>query len=132
MKRSRLLLTGVIIAGAMAFTGCSDDEPLGATTGTLEVLLLFDGTDIDSDGGLLFLDGSAVGSLTEDIEMSVDELAEGVYVLEVRGITENCGSIGSNPRNVRIRAGEVATEQFRFLCEAVSEKDPGDDGRPEV
>lgn len=120
-------VAGVTLIAAVALiAGCSDDSPTDPTTGSLELLLLMDGTDIDPNGGLLLIDGESMGTIAEDIEVSIEGLEVGVYVVEVRGIDTNCEILGNNPRNVRIRGGITVSEEFFFLCEPAGGKDPGD------
>ena len=109
-------VAGVTLIAAVALiAGCSDDSPTDPTTGSLELLLLMDGTDIDPNGGLLLIDGESMGTIAEDIEVSIEDLEVGVYVVEVRGIDANCEILGNNPRNVRIRGGITVSEEFLFL-----------------
>ena len=118
MRNLLRLATGGVLATTLLFAGCSDDGPTEPTTGVLEVLLLMDGTDIDPNGGDVFIDGVEVAAIAEDIQISIEDLEIGVYVLEVRGIDANCAIVGSNPRNVRVRGGTTVSEEFSFLCEA--------------
>jgi hypothetical protein len=125
-------LTGAVLAGSLGMlSGCSNDEIAGVQTGEIEVVLGMEGADVDSDGGLLLLDGENQGQLSVNVRRILESLEEGIYVIEVTGIAQNCTVAGENPRNVRVRAGQTTHEAFNYTCEAVGPKDP-DDGDPEA
>ena len=128
MKGLRRIAVGGLLAGTLALVvGCSEDEISGPVTGELEVLLSLEGTDVDPNGGQFLIDGEVVSPIAEDIEITLRELDAGVYVIQVTGIAENCVIAGSNPRNVRVRAGTTVSEEFKYICESVGGKDTGDE-----
>ncbi len=125
---TRILAGALVAATILAVGACSSDEVTGPQSGSLEVLLTMQGSDLDANGGTLLLNGEIVGSLQLDVRRSVDDLEAGVYVIMVTGISPNCSVLGLNERNVTIRAGQLASEEFRFLCESTVGKDPDDGG----
>lgn len=127
---ARILAGGLLVAILGGLSACSDDEIAGVEMGSLAVNLTMTGADVDSNGGTLLLDGELIGPLFVSVELNIDEIEAGVYVIEVTGIAPNCAILGDNPRNVRIRAGQVSEEDFDFLCESTTGKDPGDGTGP--
>lgn len=123
-KRTGVLAAGAIAVAAFALGGCGGDETTGVSTGTLEVLLKMEGTDQDSNGGTLYLDGQPLGTVAVNIRRT-DRLDEGIYVVYMAGIEPNCESLGANERNITIRAGQTSSVEFTFLCESTGGKDPG-------
>jgi hypothetical protein len=121
--RGSLVVFPLLAAGA-----CSSDDATGPLTGSLEVLLTMEGVDLDSNGGSLVLNGDPVGALTVDVRLNLEEVEPGIHVVMVTGIEPNCSSLRTNERNVTVRAGLQASEQFRFLCESTGGKDQGDGG----
>jgi hypothetical protein len=129
MGRLERLVAGGLLAVAVLATGaCGSDDPTGPETGSLDVLLTMEGTDLDPNGGTLIFNDEAVGSLIADVRFRMEGVEVGIHVIEVTGIQPNCTSLGSNKRNVTVRAGQRAEEQFSFLCESTGGKDPGGGG----
>ncbi|MBT8461621.1 MAG: hypothetical protein KJO44_03790 [Gemmatimonadetes bacterium] len=126
MTRPTQILAGALLALTFLAVGaCGSDEATGPQSGSLEVLLTMQGSDRDPNGGTLLLDGEVVGTVQVDVRRSVENLEAGIYVIMVTGISPNCLPLGLNERNVTIRAGQLASEEFSFLCEAIGGKDPG-------
>ncbi|MGB5526427.1 MAG: hypothetical protein WBO43_15725 [Gemmatimonadota bacterium] len=131
MGRLVQFLVGGLVAVAVLATGaCGSDEPTGPDTGALDVLLTMEGTDLDPNGGTLIFNDEVVGTLVRDVRFRMESVEVGIHVIEVTGIEANCTSLGTNERNVTVRAGQRAEEQFSFLCESTGGKDPGDGGEP--
>jgi len=57
--------------------------------------------------------------------LSLDDVEPGIHILSVTGINPNCSILRVNERNVTVRTGQSASEEFRFLCESTGGKDPG-------
>lgn len=126
MRRLARFVAGGLIAAAVLVSGaCGSEEPTGLEVGSLDVLLTMEGTDQDPNGGSLVFNGEVVGTLAVDVRLSLHDVEAGIHVLSVTGINPNCSILGVNERNVTVRAGQVASEEFRFLCESTGGKDPG-------
>lgn len=129
MGRLERWVAGGLLAVAVLATGaCGSDDPTGPETGSLDVLLTMEGSDLDPNGGNLIFNDEVVGSLIPDVRFRIEDVEAGIHVIEVTGIQANCRSLGDNERNVTVRAGQRAEEQFSFLCEAIGGKDPGGGG----
>ena len=120
--------TGIIASALVALaglgTGCGSDEPAGPSTGTLEALLTMEGADQDTNGGTLYLNGVSLGSLSLNVRKT-EQVEAGIHVIMVGGISANCTPLGTNERNVTIRAGQTSAVEFKFLCESIGGTDPG-------
>jgi len=126
MRRQARFVAGGLIAAAVLVSGaCGSEEPTGPEVGSLDVLLTMEGTDQDPNGGSLVINGEVVGTLAVDVRLSLDDVEAGIHILSVTGINPNCSILGVNERNVTVRAGQLASEEFRFLCESTGGKDPG-------
>ena len=124
----RFMAGGLGAVAVLATGACGGDEPAGPETGSLEVLLTMEGVDRDLDGGTLIFDDEVIAPLTNDVTFHMEGVEVGIHVIEVAEIQANCTSLGANERNVTVRAGERAEEQFSFLCESTDGKEPGDGG----
>lgn len=127
-RLERLVACGLLAVAVLATGACGSDDPTGLETGSLDVLLTMEGTDLDPNGGTLIFNDEAVGSLIADVRFRIEGVEVGIHVIEVTGIQPNCTSLGSNERNVTVRAGQRAEEQFSFLCDSTGGKDPGNGG----
>ena len=126
MRRLARFVARGLVAGAGLVSGaCGSDEPTGPEVGSLEVLLTMEGTDKDPNGGSLVFDGELAGTLPVDVRLSLDDVEAGIHVISVTGINLNCSILGVNERNVTVRAGQLTSEDFRFLCESTGGKPPG-------
>ncbi len=130
MKRLLFIFTTIFL---MAFTiSCSDNstgtgtepdsEPgsEGPTTGTLELITSTSGSDQDSDGYTLTIDGSESHSVDTDETITIADLSEGSHEAELSGIASNCSTSGDNPQNFDITAGETTSVTFEISCESQS------------
>ena len=127
-RLQRLVAGGVLAVTVLATGACGSDDPTGPETGSLDVLLTMEGTDLDPNGGTLIFNEEVIGSLITDVRFRMEGVEVGIHVIEVTGIQPNCTSLGTNERNVTVRAGQRAEEQFSFLCESTGGKDPGGGG----
>jgi len=127
-RLERLVAGGVLAVAVLATGACGSDDPTGPETGSLDVLLTMEGTDPDPNGGTLIFNDEVVGSLIADVRFRMEDVEVGIHVIEVMGIQANCTSLGTNERNVTVRAGQRAEEEFSFLCESIGGKDPGGGG----
>lgn len=133
MARVARFISGGLVVGAMLTIGaCGNDEVAGPDVGRLEVLLTMEGSDRDLNGGTLLLNGEAVGSIQVDVRLILPEVEAGIHVIMVTDIAPNCTPVGVNERNVTVRAGQLAEEEFRFLCESTGGKEPGDPDPPSI
>ena len=126
----RFLAGGLVAVAVLATGACGSDDPTGPETGSLDVLLTMEGTDLDPNGGTLIFNDEVIGSLNRDVRFRMEGVEVGIHVIEVTGIQANCTSLGTTERNVTVRAGQRAEEKFGFLCESTGGKDPGDGGGP--
>jgi Tol biopolymer transport system component len=84
----------------------------------LEVTTSTGGSDVDSDGYTLTVDGSD-HSIGTDETVTVEDLEEGNYDAELSGLADNCSVDGDNPQQVDITAENTTTASFDITCEAM-------------
>lgn len=125
----RLLRLSLIFVISLAFITCSDSstgpddgsdnngDDSGSTTGSVKVVTETTGDNIDGDGYTV-----SVGENEEDIStdgsVTVENLDEGSYDVELSGIADNCSVDGDNPRSVDVTAGETTSTTINVSCEA--------------
>lgn len=118
----RLLLTTFSLLFTFTVLSCSDnstgsDPESEEITGVLEVTTNTSGSDLDSDGYILTVDGSDQ-SIDINETVAVEELEEGSYEAELSNIANNCSSSAENPRNFDITAEETTSMTFEVNCES--------------
>jgi hypothetical protein len=120
-------MTRVLLAPSCAIliliaSTCSNKEggvePPGAKaeTGTLEVITVTTGDDVDPDGYSVTVDGVLDRAIAANDTVTIDELAEGEHSVELFGIDASCIADGENPRTVNVPAGEVGETTFDVGC----------------
>jgi hypothetical protein len=88
------------------------------TTGSLAVVTNTTGTELDTDGYMLTVDGVENGVIGPAAARTVAELEPGPHQIGLAGLAANCGVQGDNPRPVSVVAGETSNETFAVVCVA--------------
>jgi Tol biopolymer transport system component len=86
------------------------------TEGTMEVITSTSGSDQDSDGYTITVDGSTGKSASKNDTKHFTNLGEGSHDTELSGITGNCSVTGDNPKSVSITAGDTTSTTFSIEC----------------
>lgn len=90
------------------------------TDGTMEVMTETAGSDLDSNGYQLILDGGSSSSISINDKLYFNDLETGSYNLELTDIAENCSVNGSNPRTEAITPGDTTSTTFEVNCTATT------------
>lgn len=91
-----------------------------ATTGDLEVTTVSTGSDIDTDGYTVSVDGGATQAITANGTLTVSSLDAGDHTVELGGVAANCSVGGMNPRTVGVTSGATAQTQFDVTCDPIA------------
>lgn len=103
-----------------------------ATTGDVRLVAVTSGSDLDTDGYSIWLDGVelyptyffyyyyhyAPVRLSPNGEHLLGQVSPGSHVIELREIALNCAVEGSNPRTVTVNLGLVTEALFQIVCAA--------------
>ncbi|MGH7513359.1 MAG: hypothetical protein ACREOQ_10590 [Gemmatimonadales bacterium] len=82
---------------------------------TLRVAAVTSGSDPDTDGYQLQVDGDPQQPLGDNASVTL-ELAPGAHTLTLRGVAPNCAVVGANPRPVTLASGEAGEVGFEVSC----------------
>ena len=93
-----------------------DFEPI---VGSIQVAAVTTGSSLDPDGYFVTVDGGREESIGVNEMITFAGLVEGDHVLELSGLTSNCGVTSANPKTVTVSAGETASANFEVACEFV-------------
>src|SRR2546425_834454 len=113
----------VLVALAALSTACKDsNQP--PTTGALRVSVATTGIDVDPNGYRVTFDlfspdsmsGGAPVGLNGSVTITL--LLPGSHTVGLGRVPSNCGVGGSNPRSVKISAGDTVTVAFTIVCRA--------------
>jgi len=91
--------------------------PTGSGSGTLTIATSTTGSNLDSDGYSLTVDGTASRPIVTNGSVTV-AVAAGAHPVALSGVAANCVVGGANPRTVTVPAGGTATTTFAVTCNA--------------
>ncbi|MFW6193763.1 MAG: hypothetical protein ACOC83_09790 [Gemmatimonadota bacterium] len=123
----------------LSVAGCAGDGtgPSGGA-GDARIATTTAGQDVDPDGYMLVVDSEESRAIGVNDTVEATTLPPGRFVFELDDVAPNCQVEGSNPRTLRVRAGEMASTVFEVGCEArtgdleitasTSGEDPDPDG----
>jgi hypothetical protein len=105
----------------LASVSCSDDEEIVVpTTGSIGVITVTIGADIDADGYTVAVDGVDGSDVGANSSVTLPSLAAGTYSIGLLGIALNCQP-ATNPQSVDVVAGQTASAQFDVTCVTVNQ-----------
>ena len=87
-----------------------------ATSGSVRVASATSGESPDPDGYIITIDGNATQPLGLIAEVTLNPVMPGAHSIGLSDIADNCQVQGTNPRNVVVAAGSVATLEFSVRC----------------
>jgi hypothetical protein len=115
----RLRLGSLILLAAS--TSCSATEPgAGGSGGRLQLVTATAGTQPDSDGYTIMVDGTPHGTIGSNDSVTVAGVAAGSHAVELAGIGFNCATLGEFTRSVSVAADAKASVDYTVSCDAVS------------
>ncbi len=111
----RLVLSSWLCASAACSGGSEPGAPLD--TGALKVTVATDGSDIDPDGYVLVVDGTAGATVAVNGSRTVTNLAAGSHSVDLGGVTGNCSVGGVHPVSVPVVANQTAQASLSVTCQ---------------
>ena len=91
--------------------------PIGSGSGNLTIETSTTGSNLDSDGYSLTVDGTTSRPIVTNGSVTV-AVAAGAHPVALSGVAANCVVGGANPRTVAVPAGGTATTTFAVTCNA--------------
>jgi hypothetical protein len=96
--------------------GCGDTFISVSSDGRIEVAVNTTGTDPDSDGFSVTVDGGTARFIAPGGSVILDSLSEGSHSVLLSGLAENCQVEGSNPRSVVVGPDGRVDVSFDVRC----------------
>lgn len=112
-------LPSLLSLAALALAvGCGETIiNVSSDDGQIQVAVNTTGTDLDSDGFSVTVDGGTARFVAPGGSVVLDSLAEGSHSVRLTGLAENCLVTGTNPRSVVVGPDGHASVSFEVLCE---------------
>lgn len=108
-----------LLGAPLLALGCDFDSPVSIPAfGTLSVMTVSTGTNIDPDGYQLMVNGPSLNvarSIGANDSALFSIATGGDYTVELQDIAANC-TTGTNPRVSPVLAGGQAEERFLISC----------------
>jgi hypothetical protein len=87
-----------------------------SSDGRIEVAVSTSGSDPDTDGFSVTVDGGTARFVAPGGSVVLDSLPQGSHSVLLGGLAENCRVEGSNPRSVVVGSDGRATVSFDVMC----------------
>jgi len=107
----------VLLAHVALAAGCGETLISISSDGRIEVSVSTSGTDPDSDGFSVTVDGGAEHVVGPAGDVVLDGLSAGSHSVLLGGLAQNCAVVGSNPRPVIVGSDGRAEVSFEVRCE---------------
>lgn len=137
LPASRPVRLGAVSLALLSLAGCADATGPDGGAGDARIATSTAGPDVDPDGYMLVVDSEESRTIGVNDTVEASTLPPGRFVFELDDVAPNCEVEGSNPRTLRVRAGEVASTTFQVDCRAregdleVTASTTGDDPDPD-
>jgi Tol biopolymer transport system component len=121
--RSLALLLLAVVGLAACESSGTDPDPgpgPGGPPGTMTLVTATSGTQPDSDGYTIMLDGTAHGSIGPTDSVTVEGLEPGSHAVELADIEFNCATLGQFTRTVTIGSDAGAVVDYGVACDTES------------
>ncbi|MFL5495060.1 MAG: hypothetical protein ACJ8DC_11815 [Gemmatimonadales bacterium] len=110
--------SGPLLAFLLAVACGSNDDTGPGAGGTLELTTTTTGSEADSDGYAVIVDGSPHGTIGSNDHVTVSDVGEGSHTVELAQIQFNCATLGAFSRPVTISASAGASVDYEVQCDA--------------
>ena len=105
----------------LLMTACSSDSNGPSNeTGSLRVFSVTTGDDLDPDGYVVTLNGSAGQPIGVNASVTVSGLAPARYAVGLENVASNCAVEGANPRSVTVTESATVEATFQIACEELT------------
>jgi hypothetical protein len=110
-------LQPLVPLAVLAFAaGCGQTFISVSSDGRIEVSVSTNGSDPDTDGFSVTVDGGTARFVAPGGSVVLDSLSEGSHSVLLTGLAENCRVEGSNPRSVVVGPDGQADLSFDVRC----------------
>src|SRR5258705_13735324 len=97
-------------------SGCGETVINVSSDGRIEVAVSTNGSDPDTDGFSVTVDGGTARFVAPGGSVVLDSLSEGGHSVLLTGLADNCQVEGSNPRSVVVGRDGQANVSFDVRC----------------
>jgi len=112
-----------LVQSAWLLCGCSgngdalsNSGPQPAPRGEISVSIATTGSELDSNGYVLLIDGVNVGSVATSGTNPVPNLLKGEHTVGMTGLACNCTAVGANPKKVTVSENKSTPVSLAVSC----------------
>jgi hypothetical protein len=107
----------LVLLAILAFAaGCDETLISVSSDGRIEVAVSTNGSDVDTDGFSVTVDGGTARFVAPGGSVILDSLSQGSHSVLLSGLAENCQVEGTNPRPVVVGPDGQADVSFDVRC----------------
>jgi methylmalonyl-CoA mutase cobalamin-binding subunit len=107
----------LVLLAILAFAaGCDETLISVSSDGRIEVAVRTNGSDVDTDGFSVTVDGGTARFVAPGGSVILDSLSQGSHSVLLSGLAENCQVEGTNPRPVVVGPDGQADVSFDVRC----------------
>ncbi len=92
----------------------------GPTAGTLQVTTSTGGSNQDTDGYTVTVDGGTAQPIGPNATLTLNNISASAHTVQLRGMATNCSVSGANPAGVTVPDGGSVTVAFAITCVATT------------
>jgi Tol biopolymer transport system component len=104
----------LVLCLSLAPAACGDGADPG--TGTVEVITVSGGSDVDPDGYTVHLAGARAETVPANGSVTFAGVTAGDHEVRLTGVRGNCAIPEAHPRLVRVSEGEIMHTRFEVVC----------------
>jgi Tol biopolymer transport system component len=104
----------LVLCLSLAPAACGDGADPG--TGTVEVIIVSGGSDVDPDGYTVHLAGARAETVPANGSVTFAGVTAGDHEVSLTGVRGNCTVPEAHPRLVRVAEGEIMHTRFEVVC----------------
>jgi TolB protein len=104
----------LLLSAALSACGSSTEPVVAGGSGTIELNVATTGTDLDSDGYRVAIDGAADQPVATNGTVTVSAEA-GAHTIAITGLAFNC-DVTTNPGTAAVTAGQTTHADVRVTC----------------
>ncbi len=114
------LLPLLVLAACGRTDGDTTGPPPGPSTGSILVTVTTIGSDLDSDGYSVHMDGSAAATVGVSGTVTLSDVPTGSHSISLSGVATNCTVTSEHPYAMNATAGNTAQVSFAINCQPVA------------
>jgi Tol biopolymer transport system component len=114
------LLPLLVLAACGGSDADTTGPPAGPSTGSILVSVTTTGSDLDSDGYSVHMDGAAAATVGSNGTVTLSDVSTGHRSVSLAGVAANCTVTTEHPYTTNVTAGNTVQVSFAINCQSVA------------